>query len=74
MLPLPEITLVDHMEEREGKRRTMKEERGKEDGEKELKTVKDIQRQQEYGWISDGTENKDSCTSQFWRSPCVTSN
>lgn len=34
MLPLPEITLVDHMEEREGRRGTMKEERGKEDREK----------------------------------------
>lgn len=41
MLPLPEITLVDHMEETEGKRGTMKGERGKEDGEK---GVEDSQR------------------------------
>lgn len=35
-------------------------------GKKELKTVKDIKREQEYGWISDGTEIKrDSCISQL---------
>lgn len=44
MLPLPEITVVDHMEEKERKRGTMKGERGKNMGEKELKTVKDINR------------------------------
>lgn len=66
MLPLLEITLVDHMKEIERKRGTMKWERGKEDGKKELKTVKDIKRGQEYGWIPGRTENKkDSCISHL---------